>query len=246
MTAYTFEPIGRIVSCFTQKFGIPRQPGLVPEARAVLEIAPAFRRVDAFRGLEAFSHIWIIFVFHSCNHKSWNATVRPPRLGGNQKVGVFATRSGFRPNPIGQSVVQLIGLEKAPQVLRLHLGGVDLLDSTPVLDVKPYIPYADSIPQAKAGYAQKAPDLKFAVQFTAEAGHTCRALEKKAYPDLEQLIRGVLACDPRPAYYEEDDSRRFGMRLWDLDVKFRVHGENIVVEAIETKKSNVPVRDVPD
>ena len=233
MTEYTFKPIGRIASCFTQKFGIPRQPGLVPEARADLDVLPPYHRYEAFKGLEAFSHIWIIFVFHGLHVGRWKTTVRPPRLGGNQRLGVFATRSGFRPNPIGQSVVQLVGLQKSKDALRLHLKGADLLDGTPVLDIKPYLPYADSIPKARAGFADTPPDARFQVSFTPAADRTCRRLESEAYPDLCRLIRSVLCRDPRPAYLDGATQRRFGLRLWDLDIQFKVEAGQMVVETIE-------------
>lgn len=233
MTQYTFKPIGRIASCFTQKFGIPRQPGLVPEARADLNILPPYHRSEAFRGLEAFSHIWILFVFHGLDFDRWKTTVRPPRLGGNRRLGVFATRSGFRPNPIGQSVVRLVGLQKERDALRLLLRGADLLDGTPVLDIKPYLPYADSIPRARAGFADAPPDAQFEVFFTPAADRICRRLESEAYPDLNRLIRSVLCRDPRPAYLGEATPQRFGLRLWDLDIKFKVEAGRMVVETIE-------------
>ncbi len=230
---YTFEPIGFIQSCFREKFGIPRQSGLVPEAGAVLEIVPPFQRRECFRSIEAFSHIWILFVFHKCVQYTWKPTVRPPRLGGNQRVGVFASRSGFRPNPVGQSAVKLTSVQIEKAALRLHLEGVDLLDGTPVLDVKPYLPYADSIPHAQAGYAPNPPKSNLGVTFTTHAAQACRTLESQSYPKLEKLIMGLLTQDPRPGYVNSPASRTFGMRLWDLDVKFRFEEKGIVVESIE-------------
>jgi tRNA-Thr(GGU) m(6)t(6)A37 methyltransferase TsaA len=229
---FSFQAIGTIQSCFTEKFGIPRQPGLVPEARAVLEIVPPFDKAEAFRGLDAFSHLWLIFVFHECRAHPWKATVRPPRLGGNRRVGVFASRSGFRPNAIGQSAVRLLSIERKKGALRLNLGGIDLLDGTPVLDLKPYLPYADAIPDAAAGYALEAPAGLKQVVFAAPAEQACRDLDPAVYPDLIALIAGLLAQDPRPAYKESDEDKEFGMRLWDLNVRFRVAGDQIVVESI--------------
>lgn len=233
MTAFSMTPIGRIRSCFPEKFGIPRQPGLVPDTRAVLEIVPPFDQSHAFRGLEDFSHIWLLFVFHQCLHRPWKPTVRPPRLGGNQRMGVFATRSGYRPNAIGQSVVELIGIECNHSEIRLQLGGIDLLDGTPVLDVKPYLPYVDSLPAARAGRAATPPAAKFRVTLSPEAKRTCEGLEKRVYPDLEKLIIDLLALDPRPRYLDDVRRRHFGMRLWDLNIRFTVRGDQIVVDVIE-------------
>ena len=154
---FTFAPIGVIHSCFKEKFGIPRQPGLVPAARAVLELLPPYNRAEAVRGLEGFSHIWVSFVFHACLDAPWKPTVRPPRLGGNRRLGVFATRSTHRPNPIGLSAVELERIETGPGRVLLHLKGADLMDGTPVLDIKPYLPYSDVIPGATGGFAAEAP-----------------------------------------------------------------------------------------
>jgi len=154
----SFEPIGVIRSCFQQKFDMPRQPGLVPEARAVLELFPPYNRMESFRGSEGFSHRWVIFVFHECKADASRTTVRPPRLGGNRRVGMFATRSGFRPDPMGMSAVEMEKIEGDNKGIRIHLKGVDLLDGTPVLDIKPYLPYADRIFEAKGGFAARAPE----------------------------------------------------------------------------------------
>ena len=234
MTAYHFEPIGRIHSCFTEKFGIPRQPNLVPEACATLDIFPAFQMVEAFRELDEFSHVWIVFVFHRCYGRPWKATVRPPRLGGNRRVGVFASRSGFRPNAIGQSVVTLRRIEREKGRLRLHLGGVDLLDGTPVLDLKPYLPYADCIPDARAGYASDAPAHDRPIIFSPDAERRIAILDAARYPNLKALITGLLSQDPRPAYKGTGDQAAFGMRLWDLNIKFEMQANGMVVTDIET------------
>jgi tRNA-Thr(GGU) m(6)t(6)A37 methyltransferase TsaA len=230
---FAFQPIGTIRSCFTEKFGIPRQPGLVPEARAVLEIVPPFDKAEAFRGLDTFTHVWLVFVFHQCLTHPWKATVRPPRLGGNRRVGVFASRSGFRPNAIGQSAVRLLGIERKQGTLRLNLGGIDLLDGTPVLDLKPYLPYSDAIPDATAGYAPEAPAGAKEIVFSNSAEGALQGADPAAYPELKLLITGLLAQDPRPAYKGADEGKQFGMRLWDLNVLFRVGASHITVEAIE-------------
>lgn len=236
MSAYTFTPIGYIRSCFTEKFGIPRQPGLVPEAQALLQITAPFDQPEAFRGLETFSHVWLVFVFHAALDHKWKATVRPPRLGGNQRVGVFASRSGFRPNAIGQSVVPLLGIENKHKTIQLRLGGVDVLDGTPVLDIKPYLPYADSRPEATAGYAPASPEPGLTVRFSTRAAMQCDTLDPMRYPALKSLISELLRQDPRPAYKEADGQQVFGMRLWDLNVRFSVGGSEISVESIEWEK----------
>ncbi len=225
---FTFAPIGVIHSCFKEKFGIPRQPGLVPAARSVLGLLPPYNRAEAGRGLEGFSHIWVNFVFHACLDAPWKPTVRPPRLGGNRRLGVFATRSTHRPNPIGLSAVELERIETGPGRVLLHLKGADLLDGTPVLDIKPYLPYSDVIPGATGGFAVEAPDALFEVSFSRPALDRCAAV-----PELELLIRQILSQDPRPAYYGKNDGERvFGMKLLDYDVKWEVTGETVVVTAI--------------
>ncbi|MEW5757292.1 MAG: tRNA (N6-threonylcarbamoyladenosine(37)-N6)-methyltransferase TrmO [Pseudomonadota bacterium] len=229
MESITLRPIGVIRSVFKEKFGIPRQPGLVDEARATLEILPPYNRPEAFRGLEAFSHVWIVFVFHECVREAWKPTVRPPRLGGNQRLGVFATRSTFRPNPIGLSPVRLERIEHAGEAVRLHLSGVDLLDGTPVLDIKPYLPYADAIAEARGGFAEDAPAAKLTVAFTPAAREKCAALET-AYPGLQLLIEQVLAADPRPAYSGAGQGERvYGIKLLDFDLRFKIEGATAVV-----------------
>jgi tRNA-Thr(GGU) m(6)t(6)A37 methyltransferase TsaA len=227
---YRFEPIGIIHSCFKEKFGIPRQPGLAPAARATLELLPPCDREEAIRGLEAFSHLWLIFLFHATADQGWSPTVRPPRLGGNERVGVFATRSTFRPNPIGLSVVELERIEREPGKLLLHLRGADLLDGTPVLDIKPYIPYADSVPGATADRFALSP-VAMPVRFTPEAEAACHR-EEPRLPGLRMLIEQVIAQDPRPAYQEQPE-RVYGVRLYDLDVRWQVQpdGSALVIAA---------------
>lgn len=229
MPRFCFQAIGYIRSCFTEKFGIPRQPGLVPEAEAIVEIAPPFNQNEAFRGLNRFSHIWIIFVFHECYQQQWKATVRPPRLGGNQRVGVFASRSGFRPNAIGQSAVKLIEISSQKHHLTLKVAGADLLDGTPVLDIKPYLNYADCLPQAISGYAATSPAPKFLVRFSLEAEKVCAILDPDRYHNAKQIIIAILSQDPRPAYKANDASRIYGVRLWDLNIRFRYDDTRIEV-----------------
>ncbi len=211
MMHYRFSPIGYIRSPFKEKFGIPRQPGLVP-VEAELELVGRCARPEAVRGLEAFSHVWLQFVFHATAGRGWKPTVRPPRLGGNARVGVFATRSTFRPNPLGLSVVELVGIEAAPGRVVLRLRGADLLDGTPVLDVKPYLPYADSLPGARTGFAPEVPPSEYAVVFAPEV-----AAMLATRPTLRALLEKLLATDPRPAY--RGGSGRFGLKLYDVDVR---------------------------
>jgi tRNA-Thr(GGU) m(6)t(6)A37 methyltransferase TsaA len=224
-----FQPIGTIHSCYGEKFGIPRQPGLVKSATATLELLPPYNTPDAVRGLADFSHLWIVFVFHQSARNEWKATVRPPRLGGNERVGVFASRSNFRPNPIGLSAVELLGMEGTT----LKLGGGDFLDGTPVLDIKPYLPYADRIPGATGAFADAAPEPVHRVEFSPEAEAAVHALENKQRPALRQLVCDLLGYNPRPAYQTADPTRVFGTRIFDLEVRWRHSEETVLVVSIE-------------
>lgn len=227
------EPIGIIHSCFKEKFGIPRQAGLAPSAHAELELFEPYGSPAAVRGLESFSHIWVIFRFHGCGEKKWRDTVRPPRLGGNQRVGVFASRSGFRPNAIGMSAVRLEGVSVSPLPVRLYLSGVDMLDKTPVLDIKPYLPYADCLPEALGGFAPQAPTAVMSVHFSDTAEAVCRQIESR-HPMLRDLIVEMIQGDPRPAYYHDSPKKSsFGTRICDLEVKWVCHGSSAIVTAIE-------------
>ncbi len=219
------KPIGLIRSCYGEKFGIPRQPGLVRSATAILELLPPYNTEEALRGLEAFSHVWILFVFHESARESWKATVRPPRLGGNERVGVFASRSNFRPNPIGLSVVELLEVEGTT----LKLGGGDFLDGTPVLDIKPYIPYVDRVPNATGAFADGAPEPVNEVLFSPEARKAVHELENEERPALRVIISDMLAYNPRPAYQNDDPDRIYGTRLFDLNVRWRQSGNKICV-----------------
>jgi tRNA (adenine37-N6)-methyltransferase len=236
---YRFDPIGRIRSCFPQKFGIPRQAGLVPEAAAVLELLPPYGRAEALVGLEAFSHIWVVFVFHAHLDRPWHPTVRPPRLGGNRRIGLFASRSAFRPNPVGISAVRLEGIRQAGERAEIDIGGGDFLDGTPVLDIKPYLPYADAIAEAGGGYAPEPPP-RLPVAFTPEAEMACRRIDDT---HLKALIAAVLANDPRPAYDAPSEGKTvYGMRIRDLEIKWRVRGERAVVLSIApvARQGNLP------
>jgi tRNA-Thr(GGU) m(6)t(6)A37 methyltransferase TsaA len=240
----TLTPIGVIHTCFKEKFGIPRQPNLADRAPGMLEFLPEFARPEAVRGLEQFSHIWLIFLFHGAVKKDgkWSAMVRPPRLGGNKKVGVFASRSPFRPNPIGMSCVRLKDIELTAKGPMLHLAGVDILDQTPVLDIKPYLPYSDRLDTARDGFAP-APDNKTCrVNFSGTAAAQIREREK-TIPNLQTIITQVLENDPRPAYgnarfsrkkkdsraAQMDKKRVYGIRMFDFDLKWQASGNKIQV-----------------
>ncbi|WFE72983.1 tRNA (N6-threonylcarbamoyladenosine(37)-N6)-methyltransferase TrmO [Halomonas sp. M1] len=214
---FSITPIGHIESDYPDKFGVPRQPGLAPAAEAHLVLTPPFNDPLAVRGLEAFSHIWVSFIFHQSPTR-WTPLVRPPRLGGNRKVGVFASRSTHRPNRLGLSLIALTGVDTSHGV-RLQLEGCDLVNGTPVVDIKPYLPWAEARPDARAGFAPHAPDL-LPVHFSQAAKESLAARADSA--SLYALIEQVLGQDPRPAYQRDAHSERlYGVRLRDVDVKFR-------------------------
>ena len=222
----TFSVIARMHSDFDQKFGIPRQSGLVEELKSTIVFEPEFRSPDALRGLEGFSHLWIVWEFSKARRETWSPTVRPPRLGGNQRLGVFATRSPFRPNPIGLSCVKLVGVEQTAEfgpVIRV--AGADLLNGTPIYDIKPYLPYADCKPEAVGGFASVPKEATLTVHISEEI------VEKIPAEKLE-AVRGVLAQDPRPSY-QDDPERVYGMRFGGLEIKFKVDGENLTVCGVE-------------
>lgn len=216
---FHFPAIGIIHSCFKEKFGIPRQPGLVPLARAQLEFLPPYNDPAAMEGLTDCSHIWIQFVFHANRREAWKPKVKPPRLGGNKSRGVFATRSPVRPSPIGLSVVKLEGIRQDCGKLWLELSGVDLLDGTPVLDIKPYVPYVDCVTEAVNDFAA-APPIPISVELTPTAVTLCAEYHRIHGVDLQSLITQILQQDPRPPYQQPEPERIYGMRLLDLDVRW--------------------------
>ena len=218
--------IARIRSDFPTKFGIPRQSGLVEELRARVVFEPEYRNPDALRGLEDFSHIWLIWQFSQAVREGWSPTVRPPRLGGNTRMGVFATRSPFRPNPIGLSCVRLVGMEKDPELGHvLVVAGADLMDGTPILDIKPYLPYADSHPEALGGFTGNVGGKVLEVDFPPE-------LLDQVPEDKREALIGVLSRDPRPSY-QHDPERVYGMAFAGLEVRFSVDGDVLHVRAVE-------------
>lgn len=222
----TMQAIARIHSDFSTKFGIPRQSGLVDALTATVVFEPEFRNPDALRGIEGFSHLWLIWEFSEAVRKSWSPTVRPPRLGGNERLGVFATRSPFRPNPIGLSCVRLEQVRlDSKQGAVLLVSGADLMDGTPIYDIKPYLPYADAHPEAVGGFAQERPAPALAVEFPP-------ALLTLVPEDRREALLGVLALDPRPSY-QEDPARVYGMSFAGLDIRFTVKGNTLTVCAVE-------------
>jgi len=232
--AYSFTPIGIVRSPFTDKFGIPRQPGLAGAAEAEVLLLPPYDREEAFAGLEGFSHVWLLWVFHDdCLDAGWRPTVRPPRLGGRRKVGVFASRAPYRPNPIGLSAVVHRGLARTADGLVLRIAGADLLDGTPVLDIKPYVPYADALPEATGGFAQAPPATGWTVRFSARAEAQIAARDPDGALKLRALIAQVIAQDPRPGYLDRYPERtEFGLRLYDCDIKWRLDGNSVEVHAV--------------
>lgn len=219
---YSMRAIGHIRTEFPEKFGIPRQSGLVEELRGEVVLAPEFRNGDALRELQGFSHLWLLWVFSQSTEAGWSPTVRPPRLGGNARVGVFASRSPFRPNPLGLSCVRLDAVERtADRGTVLRVSGADLLDGTPILDIKPYLPYADCHPDAVPGWTAGAGDGTLRVQCP-------EALLTQVPPDRRDALLAVLAQDPRPRY-QADPRRVYGLRFAGCNVRFQADGEGLTV-----------------
>lgn len=218
----TIQAIAYMRSDFKSKFGIPRQSGLVEELQSTIVFAPEFRNPDALRGIEDFSHLWIIWQFSEAVRQGWSPTVRPPRLGGNTRMGVFATRSPFRPNNLGLSSVRLLGVEKTEQFgTVLHVGGADLMDGTPIFDIKPYIPYGDCHPDAVGGFTDQAKDFLLEVDFPP-------ALLSKLPEEKQEAAVGVLSHDPRPSY-QKDSSRVYGLTFAGFDIRFTVQENKLTV-----------------
>ena len=216
------QVIARMHSDFATKFGIPRQSGLVEELRSTIVFEPEFRNSDALRGIEDFSHLWIIWQFSEAVRQGWSPTVRPPRLGGNTRMGVFATRSPFRPNNMGLSSVKLLGVEHTAEYgTVLHVGGADLMDGTPIFDVKPYIPYSDCHADATGGFTDNAGDFLLEVDFPAE-------LLKKLPMSKWEAAVGVLSHDPRPSYQKNPD-RIYGLTFAGFDIRFKVNSNILTV-----------------
>lgn len=222
MENITMQVIARIKSDFQTKFGIPRQSGLVRSLQSTIIFEPEFRNDDALRGLEDFSHLWIIWQFSEAVRSQWSPTVRPPRLGGNTRMGVFATRSPFRPNSIGLSSVEIIGLEKTAEFgTVIHVAGADLMDGTPIFDIKPYIPYCDCHPDASEGFTGNADDYILDVIFPDD-------LLSKLPDNKQQAAIDVLRHDPRPSY-QKDSLREYGLMFAGYDIRIRVQDNQLTV-----------------
>ena len=222
MNDVTIRVIARMKSDFPTKFGIPRQSGLVEELHSTIIFEPEFRNPDALRGIEKFSYIWLIWQFSEAVRQEWSPTVRPPRLGGNTRMGVFATRSPFRPNNLGLSSVKLLGVEHTKEYgMVLHVAGADLMDGTPIFDIKPYIPYGDSHSDATGGFTDQAKDFILQVQFPQH-------LLNKIPQDKQAAAIGVLSHDPRPSYQKQAD-RIYGLNFAGFDIRFQVNGDTLTV-----------------
>ena len=219
------EPIAYIHTDFPEKFGIPRQSGRVPALQGRIVFEPNYRNPDTLRELDGFSRLWLIFGFSKAMRETWSATVRPPRLGGNRRVGVFASRSPFRPNPIGLSCVQLEQIEQTDNGPELVVSGIDLLDKTPIYDIKPYIPYADCYPDASPGYTRDTSHYHLTVDIPQ------KLLERLPQEKREAVVN-CLAEDPRPSY-QEDPDRLYSMRFMDWDIRFRVQDSTLTVVAVD-------------
>ena len=225
MQELTFKIIARIKSDFREKFGIPRQSGIVQNLRSTIRFEPDFRNADALRGLEGFSHLWIMWIFSENIRSTWSPTVRPPRLGGNKRLGVFATRSSFRPNPIALSCVKIeqINLNGAegPEII---VSGADLMDGTPIVDIKPYLPYTDAHPEAMGGFADAVRQIKLHVKETD--------VLRKVSTDKRSALIEVLEQDPRPAY-QNDPERTYGFTFANYEIKFKVYDDELEVVSVE-------------
>lgn len=228
-TLDSLRVIAKIKTQFSEKFGIPRQSGIVDELKAMIVFEPEYRNPDAVRGLGGFSHIWLLWGFFGTEREDWSATVAPPRLGGKTRMGVFATRSPFRPNPIGLSSVRLCGIESHEEYgMVLQVSGADLLNDTPIYDIKPYLAYTDSHPEAAGGFAAEVKDYALSVEFPED-------LQKKVPKEYRAAILGVLAHDPRPAYRREHDADRvYGVAFAEYNIKFRIDGDLLIVCEVES------------
>ena len=226
METMEMHPIAHMRSDFPTKFGIPRQSGLVEELRSMIVFEPEYRSEDALRGIEDFSHLWLIWQFSQAVREGWSPTVRPPRLGGNTRMGVFATRSPFRPNNLGLSCVRLLEVKHTQQYgTVLIVGGADLLDGTPIFDIKPYIPYSDSRPEAAGGFTDRVGDFLLDVKFPQE-------LLEKLPADKQTAAEGVLSHDPRPSY-QRKPGRLYGLNFAGFDIRFTVEDAVLTVQSVE-------------
>ena len=220
MPDFNLQTVAVVKSCYKQKFGIPRQSGLSTSSEAVIELSAPYNHEDYVRELGGFSHLWIIFIFHQHLDKEVKPTVRPPRLGGNKRIGVFASRSSFRPNPVGLSVVKLNKICTDNGKVSLHVSGADLLDGTPVIDIKPYVKYADSVTDSFSSYAETQPENTLTIEFSDQSLSIIEKYLDK-YPELKSIITETLSLDPRPAY-QNDNDREYGLTLFNFNIKWVV------------------------
>lgn len=226
-----FTHIGTIYSPYKEKFTVPRQANLVPNLTAELHLLPQYGQ-NMVRGLDTFSHIWLIFLFHQTKNKGWRSTVRPPRLGGNRRIGTFASRSPFRPNNLGLSAVQLHGIRYQNAQVILELGSIDLIDGTPVMDIKPYLPYSDSYPYAKSSYAGRT-EAPLSILFSEQARIALHQYQSD-YPHLKQVITHILSQDPRPAYKKNhQDHKQYYSKLYDFTLCWQVTDALLIIQSIE-------------
>ena len=226
METYTLKVIAHIHTDLPEKFGVPRQSGLIPELTGKIVFEPEYRSKDALRGLEDFSHLWLVWQFSKATREDWSPLVRPPRLGGNEKMGVFATRSPFRPNAIGLSCVELEKVEVDRDLGPvIHVRGVDLMDGTPIFDIKPYLPYADCRTEATGGWTDALARPQLKVEFPAE-------VLEKVPEEHREAVRAVLEADPRPRY-QDDPQRIYGLTFARRNIKFRVEGNTLYVVEVE-------------
>ena len=229
---YQIKPIGIIHSPYSEKFAVPRQPNLVTAGQGELHLLAPYNNPISVKGLEQFSHLWLLFQFHHIEPEKWRLAVRPPRLGGNKTLGVFATRSPFRPNHIGLSAVELKDIVIKNKQIILKLGSIDLVDGTPIIDIKPYLPYCDSYPTATAGYAQSEPEIKITVEFSPRA-RLILATYLSTYPHLTELITQVISQDPRPAYKQNNiEQQEYGLTLYQFNIKCKISNQHAIVEDI--------------
>lgn len=228
---FTFDTIGIVHSCYKDKFAIPRQARLVTASTASVELLEPYNNIEVTRGLEDFSHLWLSFVFHRHIDKGWNTTVKPPRLDGKQRYGVFATRASFRPNPIGLSLVEMKSIEQKGAKLFIHVKGADLLDQTPIIDIKPYIPYTDSLPEARGGFTEQVKEELFEVIFSKVASEDCEQA-KQQYPDIETFIKQLLALDHRAYFYKNID-KVYSTKVYDYDLKWIIKDRQVEVISLK-------------
>ena len=222
MQSFKFDAIGVIESPYQEKFAIPRQPNLVSAAKGKVVLLGEANNYELVRDIEQFSHLWLLFVFHGTQEQGWKPLVRPPRLGGNVKTGVLATRSTFRPNPIGMSVVKLDKVVTEKKQTILHISGLDLLNGTPIIDVKPYVPYSDAVMNANGGFAQEQPEAALSVVFSEQVKADLIKYKQRDN-ELGLLIEQVLKQDPRPAYKRgKTDDKVYGMSLYDLNIQWQL------------------------